>query len=120
MRFCNKCDNMYYISVETENSNNLTYYCRSCGDTDNTITNQGLCVLDTNFKTGSRSRQHINQYTKLDPTLPRINNIPCPNENCKSHNDTSKNDNDVIYMRYDDTNLKYTYMCVVCDTTWNS
>jgi len=118
MRFCDKCDNMYYIAVEEDNDDNLTYYCRSCGNKDNTMTNEGLCVLDTNFKTSSKKVQQVNQYTKMDPTLPRINNIPCPNSTCKTH--TEKKENEVIYMRYDDANLKYTYICVVCDTTWNS
>jgi len=118
MRFCDNCDNMYYISVEEEDNDSLTHYCRCCGNTDATVTNEGLCVLETIFKNTSNKGQRVNEYTKLDPTLPRINNVPCPNTNCKTH--TEKKKNEVIYMRYDNANLKYTYICCVCDTTWNS
>ena len=60
----------------------------------------------------------INEYTKLDPTLPRCNNIPCPNDNCVCN--TEDKENNVIYIRYDDINLKYMYLCTYCDTTWNT
>ena len=33
MRFCNNCDNMYYIQIKNEDSDELMYYCRKCGDT---------------------------------------------------------------------------------------
>ena len=59
----------------------------------------------------------INPYIKLDPTLPRINTIKCPNQNCKS-NKESTNSQEVIYLRYDDINMKYIYVCALCDTVW--
>ena len=61
----------------------------------------------------------INSYTKLDPTLPRINTIKCPNSNCKSNTDDDEK-REVIYIRYDDINIKYMYLCAVCDTTWKT
>ena len=27
---------------------------------------------------------------------------------------------EVIYLRYDDVDMKYIYMCVNCDTTWKT
>ena len=27
---------------------------------------------------------------------------------------------EVIYIRYDDINMKYVYLCVHCDTTWKT
>ena len=60
----------------------------------------------------------INEYTKLDPTLPRRNNIPCPNNECDSHK-KGKN-SEVIYLRYDDTNMKYIYLCCKCDNSWTT
>ena len=27
---------------------------------------------------------------------------------------------EVIYLRYDDINLKYIYLCAVCNTIWNT
>ena len=53
----------------------------------------------------------INEYTKLDPTLPRVSNIKCPNDNCED-------ETEVIYVRYDDINMKFVYICSECDTIW--
>ena len=27
---------------------------------------------------------------------------------------------DVLYLRYDENNLKYLYLCSICDTTWKT
>ena len=115
MKFCDKCDNMYYIGVDAADSNKLTYYCRSCGNVDAALTEGGVCVLDTQFKTtGQNSKHLVNKYTKLDPTLPRVNNVKCPNSAC------SVKPAEIIYMRYDDVNLKYIYICTTCDESWQS
>ena len=120
MRFCKKCDNMYYISIGTDDENSLTYTCRNCGDVDSNASNEGLCVLDTNFNDSSITNiQSVNEFTKKDPTLPRLSNMPCPNTNCSSNKDSKVNKN-VIYVRYDNSNLKHIYICDNCDTTWNS
>jgi len=119
MKFCIKCDNMYYIGVNVDDPNKLTYYCRNCRHKDETITEEGVCVLNTQFKKGEQKFNHvINQYTKLDPTLPRIYNLKCPNPECK--NTKEDKTTEVIYVRYDDSNLKYLYICTECDTTWKT
>jgi DNA-directed RNA polymerase subunit M/transcription elongation factor TFIIS len=119
MKFCTKCDNMYYIGIDAKDTNKLTYYCRSCGHVDATLIEEGVCVTETHYKKSEQKFNHIvNQYTKLDPTLPRIYNMKCPNANCKTNLTESSNPTEVIYMRYDDANLKYLYICVECDTTW--
>lgn len=119
MKFCIKCDNMYYIKINEENENELTYYCRNCGHIDETIVEEGVSVLNTQLKNGGQSFKHIiNQYTKLDPTLPRIYNIKCPNIACKTNSENIPTE--IIYMRYDDDNMKYLYICVTCDTIWKT
>ena len=123
MKFCVKCDNMYYIGINSEDANRLIYYCRNCQHKDETISEEGVCVLNTQFKQNEQKFNHImNQYTKLDPTLPRIYNVECPNPECKTNHavDGEKKSAEVIYMRYDDSNLKYLYICVDCDTTWKT
>lgn len=124
MKFCEICDNMYYIGVNAEDQNKLTYYCRNCKHVDETITEDKLCVLNTQLKKGEQKFNHImNQYTKLDVTLPRIYNVKCPNQDCKT-NHKADGDNEkpaeIIYVRYDDDNLKYLYICTECDTTWKT
>ena len=128
MKFCSQCDNMYYIGISVEDSNKLNYYCRNCKHKDETTAEEGVCVLNTQLRVGGQKFNHIiNQYTKLDPTLPRIYNVKCPNADCKTNHvseqgsqSASSNPNEVIYIRYDDDNLKYLYICVECDTTWKT
>ena len=132
MKFCEKCDNMYYIGLNATDTNKLTYYCRYCNNVDETIAESGECVLNTHFKKRDNFQHIINEYTKLDPTLPRMHNIQCPNVECKSNsslnisssNDTAassrKTPSEVIYVRYDDDNMKYLYLCAVCDTKWKT
>ena len=124
MKFCNSCDNMLYIRLLNEDSNKLIYYCRNCGETYDEINEENICVVDSNINNKATSYlQDINEYTKLDPTLPRTQNIKCPNQSCISNlkdDDESKVNNQVIYLRYDDVNLNYIYICSHCDTIWKS
>ncbi len=121
MKFCVKCDNMYYISISEDDSNKLIYYCRNCGNKDTILAEEGVCVLDTKLKKGIQKFSHIiNKYTKIDPTLPRIYNIKCPDANCPTNVESNKTPAEIIYMRYDDSNMKYLYICVSCDTTWKT
>ena len=121
MKFCVKCDNMYYIGISIDDPNKLTYYCRNCKHKDETLTEEGVCVLNTQLKQGEQKFNHIiNKYTKLDPALPRIYNVKCPNAECKTNKGEDKIQAEVIYVRYDDDNLKYLYICAECDTTWKT
>lgn len=120
MHFCNKCGNMYYITLNTKKTNSISYYCRKCGNKDDTLLQSvdNLCVSKTHItKKYNKSEQIINEYTKLDPTLPKMFNMKCPNTSCKGHK--SKNNN-IIYIRYDDNNMKYLYLCKDCDTSWKT
>jgi hypothetical protein len=140
---------MYYIRLTETNA--IVYYCRNCGNEDNTITIDNLVVSQTSLhQTGVNQTNGVNKYTKLDPTLPRISTIQCPNSECpcnRNHNPTqyadraailgtteessagaasSEHDDadavprEVIYLRYDDIRLKYIYLCAVCNTIWNT
>jgi len=116
MHFCAKCDNMYYIKLAEENGNKLIYYCRNCGHEDSLITSENICVNKTQIQHKEQSYSHIiNNYTKLDPTLPRTTTIKCPNISCT---EAATGGQEVIYLRYDDTNMKYIYLCSVCNTVW--
>jgi len=111
---------MYYVRIKDEGSSQLTYYCRNCGNTDENLTVDNICVVDggKSKKANKGISNVVNKYTKLDPTLPHITTIKCPNTNCTSNDDDSKRD--VIYIRYDDIDMKYLYICSVCDTMWNT
>jgi len=209
---------MYYLKIQDEDGNignTLIYYCRNCGHEDKTLSTTNICVSDIQLRSSEKKYTHIvNEYTKYDPTLPRINTIKCPNQDCRSNkhgmqgggmqgggmqggagepktkSETSKiqsaakkaeksaikaqksaaqaqasvavaeanleaileqeqaeqaqaqqneqaqaqqneqaqaqqneqqdNKREVIYIRYDDTNMKYVYLCVHCDMTWRT
>ena len=119
MHFCDKCSNMYYIRISTEDQNKLIYYCKNCGHEDTIITNDNICVSKMQIKRGEQKYKHIvNKYTKLDPTLPRINTIKCPNAECPTNEGDEHRE--IIYIRYDDINIKYLYLCAKCDFTWRT
>jgi len=114
---------MLYISIDADDTNKLAYYCRHCGYIDETITQEGHCVLNTHLKQGEQKFNHIiNKYTKMDPTLPRIHTMKCPNEACITNavEGERKEETEIIYMRYDDSNMKYVYICVDCDANWKT
>jgi DNA-directed RNA polymerase subunit M/transcription elongation factor TFIIS len=135
MQFCTKCDNMYYTKLMTTDDNDemvtdfLTYYCQKCGH-EELIKDKVTSILVTNAnKTEQSYTRYINKYTKLDPSLPRTNRLQCPNPSCITHpryeNNSSEQKNDppqseAIYIRYDDVNMKYVYLCVHCDQVWNN
>ena len=120
MHFCSQCQNMYYISIDSENPNKLLYYCRNCGHEDTTLTVDNVSVSKTTLTRSEQKFSHIiNKYTKLDPTLPRINKIKCPNPQCKS-NGSDHVEREIIYIRYDDVNMKYVYLCCICETVWKT
>uniref|UniRef100_A0A6C0J109 DNA-directed RNA polymerase M/15kDa subunit domain-containing protein n=1 Tax=viral metagenome TaxID=1070528 RepID=A0A6C0J109_9ZZZZ len=121
MKFCEQCDNMYYISINEDDPNKLEHFCRNCKNIDNTIMQDGGCILNVQTK---NEEQHfnriINKYTKHDPTLPRIYNMKCPNNNCKSNKNTPSTNPEVVYMRYNDADMKYLYICTDCDNSWKT
>ena len=158
MHFCTNCHNMYYLKISDNEGeeNALIYYCRNCGNEDKSIIADNVCVSETQLR---RSEQKftfmVNEYTKYDPTLPRINMIKCPNQECSSNTaaggagskkntqqataaaaqtqataataaavveseSEQQHQREVIYIRYDDINMKYIYLCVHCDTIWKT
>ena len=58
MHFCDKCDNMYYISISSENENKMSYYCRNCGNEDDNISKESICVSRTQLKKTKTKQQH--------------------------------------------------------------
>lgn len=119
MHFCSNCSNMYYIRINSDDPNKLVYYCRKCGNEDKLLAIENVCVSKTQIKKTEQSFSHIiNKYTKLDPTLPRINTVLCPNPDCITN--TEGKSREIIYIRYDDANMKYVYLCSDCNTVWQT
>ena len=120
MHFCTQCGNMYYIRLLESEGSKIIYYCRKCGHENSEIENANLTVSKTILKHKKQTFHHIiNKYTKLDPTLPHISTMKCPNAECVCNTDDSV-ESDIIYIKYDEENMKYVYLCTYCDTTWTN
>jgi len=117
MKFCEICHNVKFIS--TNEDKNLVYLCSVCGDKEVADTTRGsICVVEDNkVDDDILYNQYINPYIKYDPSLPRVNNIECPNKDCKKPADK---DSETIYLKYDFTNMKYLYYCCHCDHFWKN
>lgn len=123
---------MYYIELNKNNTDSLIYYCRNCGNKNDKLIEElnNFCVSKTHIiKDNNQYKNVINEYTHLDPTLPRVKfNMICPNAECDSNkgNDESKDKDDskvekeIIYLRYNDKEMKYVYLCGVCKTHWKT
>ena len=114
MKFCNGCNNMYFLKI---NEDKISYYCRNCGNEDNTLNQNYVASRDNILSEDTIYSNLINKYTKYDNTIPQVNGIICINADCKSHEDK----NYIIKLiRNDELNMKYIYLCGVCDHVWKS
>ena len=139
MKFCLNCGNMYYIKIQSQeentpnengNSNDsdqeenhindtLEYYCRCCGYVETNISKENVIVSISNItQKNIKPKFVVNEYTKYDPTIPRVQHIPCVSKECPSIVEPDKHPANVLYIRYDTDNLKYMFMCEHCNTTW--
>ena len=115
MEFCEICDNMLYVKSNEEKK--LVKFCKHCDFEKVETVNTAINISKT-FYSGDDLlyNQHVNKYLRYDPTLRRIKDplINCPNENCNAPDDK----NQVIYIKYDNKNMKYLYVCEHCGETW--
>jgi DNA-directed RNA polymerase subunit M/transcription elongation factor TFIIS len=114
---------MYYLKLvgesEEDQKDQLVYYCRNCGHEDATLSAQSVCALETRVsRKAQRYAQEVNKYTKDDPTLPRTQSIKCPSSDCPSNK--GDGDREVIYLRYDDQQMRYLYICSRCGVMWKT
>jgi DNA-directed RNA polymerase subunit M/transcription elongation factor TFIIS len=112
MNFCVKCDNLYYMKVTDDGK--LIYYCRNCGNEETNVITTNLCI--SSYEENKQKTNKINEYTKYDPSLPHVHNVKCPKEDCPSNKKDSTSD--VIYIRVDDVQMRYIYLCVFCESSW--
>ena len=95
----------------------LTYMCRYCLSNEDSTENKRVVISTTQLKKSGQEFSHvINKYTKYDPTLPRVDNILCPNADCKTNKENAPRE--IIYIRYDNVRMKYAYLCSTCETVW--
>jgi len=123
MKFCAVCHYYLYLQPDTyvradgATAEKLMRICRSCGYQED---DAGGLVLETDLKekTSEGYKIMLNEFTQSDPTLPHLDTIKCPNGSCSTN--TAAAQKDVIYLKYDTVNLKYLYICNVCNHQWRS
>jgi DNA-directed RNA polymerase subunit M/transcription elongation factor TFIIS len=115
MEFCDVCENMLNLILDKKDGN-LKYMCKFCSSSKNVGANFNPCVHKTNYGGNEKIfyEMFINEYTFIDPTLPRSKQIHCPH--C-SKEDAHK-ETEVIYVRYNDSDMKYIYLCCECKSAW--
>ena len=121
MRYCPVCNN--HLCLQDEAEGGLQLLCRHCGYKEKMAPKNATeaLILETTFNVASNQKQtvsQLNDYTKLDPTLPHLRTIDCPNQACASQGDASLRD--ILYIKTDAKALKYQYSCKVCETQWGS
>jgi hypothetical protein len=127
MYFCEHCDNMLYMKIEssTDNSsdndtpeveedvnskNKIVYYCRCCNTQYPELHKENTCIYSINFNTENiKKKSYINKNIYDDITLPYAEGIKCPNADCPS---SSKQN--IKYIQYDKDDMKYIYICMDC------
>jgi len=112
--FCPTC--RYYLYLDQDNKT-LRRICRNCGYQEEDKKGGLILEIDLKEKTSEGYKILMNEFTKQDPTLPHVNTIKCPSDGCKSNSGAER---DVIYLKYDAVNMKFLYICNVCDTQWKS
>ena len=105
------------------NASTFQLNCKHCGYTEAMEPKSAseALVLEKVFSTSASQKQtvsQLNEYTKLDPTLPHLKTIACANQTCPSQADEALRD--ILYIKTDAKNLKYQYCCKRCDTQWSS
>ena len=123
MRFCPVCAYYLYLLSSDEGAS-LQLLCRHCGHKEDMApkSSEDTLILETSFNSagaqGKAAVSQLNEFTKLDPTLPRLKTISCPNQACPTQADATQRN--ILYIKTDAKNLKYQYCCTVCNTQWSS
>ena len=105
-----------YIDVEDKRI--LKYFCKNCNHTEREEKRMSVPLVENNYTDDMSSyAQYMTPYIKYDNTLPRVKNIKCPNTACTKRSDQ---ENEVIYIKYDNTNMNYLYYCCHCEQFWKS
>ena len=160
MNFCPECET--YLTTQILNNDNtnkiLSYKCNNCSYSkvvDISKEPEYKCVYQQNYNLKKiKSDQKNIQFLSKDATLPHVNNIPCPNQQCITNKETDKsevlsigetketnnldsltsglekinitnmntnlNNNDVVYIKLNESDLTYLYQCCKCKHTWTN
>lgn len=114
MEFCEICQNMLYLRMNEEDQ--LEKHCKHCKSSE-IEQKKGIRVSKTMYSEDDvLYKFHQNPYMRFDPTLPRINNVPCPSDGCTGKSKPPQ----VLYVKYNPNKMLYFYCCEHCGHTWKA
>lgn len=112
MKFCDVCDNLVYIKLT---DGRLTNQCNYCGCAYPVETSNEP-VTDTDYRDDRAKYHHLlTDLLHEDPTLPRVDDVKCPNGKCTR---PARAKGDVLYVKYDANNMRFLYSCAHCKAFW--
>lgn len=112
MEFCKVCNNKLYL---IENEQKLYVYCKKCGHKRK---NKKIIISSRSYKETTISYNiQDNKNIIYDNTLPRTNIKTCPNVDCISITDKTKQE--AIFFPNKITR-ELNYVCVNCYAKWKS
>lgn len=117
MKFCDDCNNLLEFCLKKDTLDPL-YKCSRCSNiTDVDITTTS--TFEFNKEVKKSEIINTNGYFIYDPTIPEINskNIKCVNSECDS---LSSSNNSIKYIKYNEDDLKYMYICTTCGQKWHN
>jgi DNA-directed RNA polymerase subunit M/transcription elongation factor TFIIS len=119
IHFCGECQNMTYLYLDEDK--NLIHHCKAC-QTSEPYSGENNCIYSIGFEKYdiSESINH-NKYITHDITLPKIegnSNVRCTNEECICN--MSNTPSSVTYIKYDEDDMKYIYICNHCGQKWKN
>jgi hypothetical protein len=100
-----------YTLMETEEG--IIYKCQNCKHTEE---NHDSLVHKTQYKSNEFMEKLPSEYLIHDKTIPHTKKKVCPNEECPSRKDPSKQD--AIFFNQKHT-VVLTFVCTQCLTQWN-
>lgn len=116
VQFCNNCENILYLHKEVD-GDKLYYCCKSCNNQLEIESSIKKIYQNTNEKFDKSLVMNKNPYITHDVTIPTIygnSNIQCKNKDCPGET------TEIKFIKYDDINMKYLYICNHCGTKWKN
>lgn len=116
LNFCKKCDNLMYLYKE-DTTDVLFHCCKACMNTEKIEDTIKKVYTNTNSNIDKGETINNNPYITHDITIPSIignSNIKCQNKDCDAESSNIK------YIKYDEINMKYIYICNHCGYKWKN
>ncbi len=116
VEFCDKCDNLLYLYIDNE-THKIQMRCKACGNLKDMKNKVIEINNNTHVNVDKSDVINSNPFITHDITIPTIKNnknIKCQNVDCPSP------ETDIKYIKYDDVNMKYLYICNHCGCKWKN